>query len=141
MNLPIDIKQVLVCDDVRREDNGKLLIIGMYIGDILLAKFPETLKVSFWLQGINRPEVVDREVEFKVTLDELESENQHPPRLLKLAVTNSEDKDAAIGLVGIPMKIEKPTTLVLSVKSADEWVELARKGIRPMLSSVTATAS
>jgi hypothetical protein len=33
-------KFTLVCDDVRREDNGKLLVIGMYTPGITLPKLP-----------------------------------------------------------------------------------------------------
>ena len=31
---------LIVCDEVRREDNGKLLVIGMYLGSILVPRVP-----------------------------------------------------------------------------------------------------
>jgi hypothetical protein len=33
----------IICDDVRREDNGKLIILGMYMGTIVLQQLPATL--------------------------------------------------------------------------------------------------
>jgi hypothetical protein len=37
---PLAIEFGLLCDDVRREDNGKLLLIGVYGGDIQFGSFP-----------------------------------------------------------------------------------------------------
>lgn len=36
-------KYTLLCDDVRREDNGKLIILGLYFGVITVPQFPATL--------------------------------------------------------------------------------------------------
>jgi hypothetical protein len=33
----------IICDDVRREDNGKLLILGMYMGTITVPQLPAIL--------------------------------------------------------------------------------------------------
>jgi hypothetical protein len=33
----------IICDDVRREDNGKLIILGMYMGTITVPSFPAVL--------------------------------------------------------------------------------------------------
>ena len=41
-------KYTLVCDEVRREDNGKFLIMGLYTPGIVLQRFPFTLpKLTF----------------------------------------------------------------------------------------------
>ena len=39
----------VVCDEVRREQNGKDIIIGAYGGDILIDSFPITLALSLWI--------------------------------------------------------------------------------------------
>lgn len=36
-------KYSIICDDVRREDNGKLIILGMYVGIIVVQSFPVIL--------------------------------------------------------------------------------------------------
>jgi hypothetical protein len=41
--MAITHKYTLICDDVRREDNGKLMIIGMYTGTIGLPQIPYVL--------------------------------------------------------------------------------------------------
>jgi hypothetical protein len=38
--MTINIDFALVCDEVRREDNGKILIIGIYPYDIIVMNFP-----------------------------------------------------------------------------------------------------
>ena len=46
--MPLNHKYTLVCDDVRREDNGKLIVVGMYTPGITLPKFPFRLsKLTF----------------------------------------------------------------------------------------------
>jgi len=34
---------VLICDDVRREDNGKLLVVGLYLDAVEVASVPTTI--------------------------------------------------------------------------------------------------
>jgi len=39
----VSLKFSLICDEVRREDNGKLLIIGLYLPDIVVPQLPFVL--------------------------------------------------------------------------------------------------
>jgi hypothetical protein len=41
---------VLICDDVRKEDNGKELLIGVYSGGIVVPSLPTFLPVVLWSQ-------------------------------------------------------------------------------------------
>lgn len=45
------ISCVLVCDDVRREDNGKHLILGVYGSDIVLSNIPKKIQLVACLIG------------------------------------------------------------------------------------------
>lgn len=36
----ITSKYTIICDDVRREDNGKLLFVGVYLDKMLVSQFP-----------------------------------------------------------------------------------------------------
>jgi hypothetical protein len=38
--MPITARYVLVCDDVRREDNGKIIILGLYLPDMAVPQIP-----------------------------------------------------------------------------------------------------
>jgi hypothetical protein len=40
---------LILCDEVRREDNGKLIVVGMYLGSILAPRIPFTMpRLSFF---------------------------------------------------------------------------------------------
>jgi hypothetical protein len=41
--MPITSRYILVCDDVRREDNGKIIIIGLYLPDMAVPQIPFVL--------------------------------------------------------------------------------------------------
>jgi len=41
--MPITERYILMCDDVRREDNGKFLLIGLYTPGIVTAQIPVVL--------------------------------------------------------------------------------------------------
>ena len=43
---PKKIEYAIVCDDVRREDNGKFIIIGAYGSDIRVSSIPANLRFS-----------------------------------------------------------------------------------------------
>lgn len=43
---PKKIEYAIVCDDVRREDNGKLIIIGAYSSDIIIPSYPTKLRLT-----------------------------------------------------------------------------------------------
>ena len=45
----IKITTALLCDDARKEDNGKEVLIGVYTGDVLVSEFPAQLVVCLWL--------------------------------------------------------------------------------------------
>jgi hypothetical protein len=38
--MPITARYILVCDDVRREDNGKMMVIGLYLPDMIVPQIP-----------------------------------------------------------------------------------------------------
>src|SRR5437867_1005357 len=43
----ISHKYTLICDDLRREDNAKLLVVGLYTGVIGLPQLPFTMPLTF----------------------------------------------------------------------------------------------
>jgi hypothetical protein len=49
--MPITHKYTLMCDEMRREDNGKLLLIGVYQDVILASQFPFALPgITFYMK-------------------------------------------------------------------------------------------
>ena len=45
----IDVQSAIICDDVRKEANGKDILIGVYSG-IIVTSFPCDLILSIWIQ-------------------------------------------------------------------------------------------
>jgi hypothetical protein len=59
-DLRIDVEYAFFCDDVRREDNGKFIFVGVYTQQLSIATFPQLLNLSFftfmvriWASGNN----------------------------------------------------------------------------------------
>jgi hypothetical protein len=46
---------VVFCDDARVENNGKLILVGVYPGNILMAHFPFTMRLSGLIRIWNLP--------------------------------------------------------------------------------------
>ncbi|MBX7200814.1 MAG: hypothetical protein K1X51_15695 [Rhodospirillaceae bacterium] len=46
------ITAVVLCDDARKEDSGKHILIGVYGTDISLEKIPSTIHLAVWIGGI-----------------------------------------------------------------------------------------
>lgn len=64
MTKTLKVELALVCDDVRREDNGKLIIIGVYNRNIGVPQLPATLFLSLVVRLV-ATEPVDADVEFQ----------------------------------------------------------------------------
>ena len=43
------ILSALICDDVRREDNGKEILIGVYSGSIAIPTIPANITLTAWI--------------------------------------------------------------------------------------------
>lgn len=63
----IDIDYTILCDDVRREDNGKLIMIGVYGSSLLLASFPATLGMRI-VTRLTPRKMGKTDVEFRISL-------------------------------------------------------------------------
>ena len=48
---PIKIDYAVLSDDIRHENNGKLILIGIYASDILLPTFPSVLAFQLLMHG------------------------------------------------------------------------------------------
>lgn len=47
----ITVDHVLICEDIRREDNGKQIVIGLFAGDIKVSRLPVDLRLAFLVRG------------------------------------------------------------------------------------------
>jgi hypothetical protein len=62
----IDILAVIACDDIRREHNGKEILIGVYAGEIVVPEPDAAIEATFWVH-FRCDRLGGVELEFKVT--------------------------------------------------------------------------
>lgn len=57
----------ILCDEIRREDNGKLLLLGVYTGDLIVPTFPHPMLLTY-VVFLNGGHVGDIDWTFEVML-------------------------------------------------------------------------
>jgi hypothetical protein len=116
----IEFRVALVCDDVRREDNGKDIIIGVYSDTLVIPAFPATLQLTFWLQFYANEITENTSVNFRLIGDDD----------IKFAEMNGAMRTVRKGLgsiaVGpIPLALQVATKLTFQTKLPNEdWKTL-----------------
>jgi hypothetical protein len=121
MLLP-DIATVLVCDDVRKEVTGKDILIGVYVGDILVPAFPASLRLAAWL------ELVPKEVG-QVALD-IRAGFPDQNAQLQLRLQINDLVPLGVALPGLQLVAQEQTEFVLEIRDGKDWRVLKRKRVR-----------
>ena len=62
------IHNAIICDQVRKEDTGKHLLLGVYPTDILVSDFPATIILVLWMQ-LHMDRNGQFDVEFQIRKD------------------------------------------------------------------------
>jgi uncharacterized protein DUF6941 len=112
----IQVKSVVVCDDIRTEKSGKHILIGVY-NDIGVLKFPTQLVLAFWVQFFCR----DGASKIPCTL---RLRGDHDEEFFKFEFTLEAPKTglASIGFGGIPVALQILGTLHLQFREEEgEW--------------------
>lgn len=128
MTLPFKVESAVVCDSVRREENGKLLLIGVYGGSILLSEYPAAFALSLALR-IRPIQLGAFDLEFRGRLDD--------DVIVKGdAKIEAKDNDVAfIIMEPLPMRIEHEGVLRFEMreKKKRKWALLSelQVGMRP----------
>lgn len=122
------VRNVIVCDDIRMESNGKQLLIGVYTIDILVASFPARMRLSFWID-VDQSEPGNIPFEIRG----LFSDKPDPVFNIKGSLGAIEPIPyAQIGLHGIPIEFkEQDSMLKLELRQyAEKWEEIRSIKIR-----------
>lgn len=115
------LEQVLLCDDVRREVNGKQIIIGVYGDDILLPLFPISIPLCLWMRFRFRSPGT-HSLEFSVIGER--QQRLIPPTTVKVTVPDPP-KAIDITLGGILLNITEPEALRFQWRDeAGEWKQM-----------------
>ncbi len=135
MNVPIELREGLICDEIRREDNGKALLVGVYPGDILMSKIPGKMRLAFWLQG--RSNVAGKaSIDFELSMV-ADDDGAASPRAITLSADMgglSPNTPAVIVFQGVPVEVIESGTLVLRTRVSDpgepeQWREILSKRV------------
>lgn len=107
------ISNCIVCDEVRIENNGKHILIGVYPHNIQVPQFPHRQLLTMWMQ-FNTGEAGVVDIEFRV-LDE-----KHAVKVAGGGHVEVEDKSlpATIPIGSFPIEIQAPTKLIFQFRKA-----------------------
>ena len=140
MTIPLEFREVLVCDDIRREDNGKAILIGVYYGDIVVSQFPISMRLNYWLQGRVRPNAKPGTAQFKIEVRG-QADEENTPVLIEATIEVPPPKATSgiMVLQSVPFTANSPGRLVISMQEDGEWAELMEKKISAADSAPSST--
>lgn len=129
MIAPLTIKAAIMCDEIRREDNGKGLFIGVYLGDVVVKAFPAALRLTWVLLAQPRSSS-EHEMEFKLTYDENTADPKTVLARMEIQSTPPDGvEEVQLILPDVTLTFKEQTTLTLSVKDNGEWHPIVKKSL------------
>lgn len=119
----IEPRYAIVCDDIRREDNGKQIMIGVYTGDILVNTFPSNINLSFWIH-LAVIEAGSAEIEVRVVL---EPDDLEVFKMSSKLESDKPDPFTVLAFGGIGMTFKQEGHLSLQMRQLEnDWQEINR---------------
>lgn len=101
--------QVLFCDDIRKEDNGKSILIGVYTDEMQPSTLPQHLTLSFYAR-LNGFPVGEHTLTGNVFIND----KIHQTANLTLKV-GAADRPVNIMFFGVPLYLEKAGAISLEI--------------------------
>ena len=106
MNYPIE---AVFCDDIRREESGKLILVGVYPKALSVEEFPNTLELSLWVK-INKS--FQPPYSFKVEV----IANEDILHTVEPTFTEDDGSGSAqVLMIGMPVKLMRPGHIGVTV--------------------------
>jgi hypothetical protein len=129
----LTIDSVLVCDDVRMENNGKAIIIGVYSGTINPLRFPTTLRLVLWMIGrVEGRGEFRLEVRIRFVPDGTETEQKTVTVVVEGEVTEqTQNQDVQLGVTADPpIEFTGPGRLIVAARiGGEEFKDLLTKTV------------
>jgi hypothetical protein len=120
-----DISAVLICDDVRKEINGKDILIGVYSGTVNVPSYPAAFPAAFWIE-IEPEGTGSVHCEFTIA-----TPSGNPPLKVGFDLNVVEAGTAVFVMGGIPLTLERDGDIVISAKiGSDEEAIVKRKPVK-----------
>jgi len=124
--LPFKVAAVVLCDDIRLEQNNKHILIGVYNGTILVQNFPAVFPVSWWMQVFSI-ETGSFELDIQLVKDPADT-------LFRAGIKYEIQTNdwASISLPRVPLQIHGPGKLQLQMKKKAEsdWITVQELEIK-----------
>ncbi|MGY6644470.1 MAG: hypothetical protein ACXIVD_04550 [Salinarimonas sp.] len=119
------LMNAVFCEDIRREDNGKDMLLGVYSGDIVAARCPIRVGVSLWLQYVSAPaKAGETGIDLRLRFD-----GQEKP-VSQIGLPSMEEGETTLALRGMPVAIDGSGVLLLERRlPGQDWEEIARKRV------------
>lgn len=113
------------CEDIRREDNGKDMLLGVYSGDIVVARCPTRVGMSLWLQYFSAPvRAGETGIDLRLRFD------GHDEPVSQIGLPFMEEGETTLALRGMPVAINGSGMLLLEHRlPGKDWAEIARKRV------------
>jgi len=116
-----DVTAAVICDEIRREDNGKFLLIGVFSEGISVPAFPTTVNLSVLLVGIGSAHGAAR---LYVQVESVDGNSLHVG--MELGITFAETFERQVQCLPLPpiaLLVTKSTKFVISARSTpdSEW--------------------
>ena len=108
------IKNAIICDDIRKEDSGKYILIGVYGENITVSRFPFSSTFAFWISVMTHREG-EILCQWKMTHDKLGD----------LSITDGKitikkiEAESPIPLRQVPVQVHEAGVLSLKVRESE----------------------
>jgi hypothetical protein len=105
---------VTFCDDIRFENTGKGILIGVYSEDLVASHLPQVTPLSFWAR-IGELPVGELKLNLKIGVN---GSPQHTTDVV--IVTMRPDRPTNLYFIGAPIEIEQPGEIFFELSGFPE---------------------
>ena len=109
---------IIFCDDIRREDNGKDILIGVYSGNFVISQLPNPVTISVWVV-FERPEFIGIKIPMEFRLLDASANRAMGYGTLELDLKQPA-KTGVLALRGLSMMLSHPGDYLFQLKQYDE---------------------
>ena len=124
----IKIKFAFLCDDTRKEDNGKLIFIGAYNSSMIVQNFPAA-HILCLVMNIHADEAVETSIGFRIFF------NEHPIAEGGSVINLMKGANFSV-FPGVPLNFERPGLVAFQAKFGQaDWEEIISIEVIPSQTS------
>lgn len=124
------IDYAVLCDEIRKEDSGKLILIGVYSGDVMLKSFPGKVALAAYVLGeaLGQGEAT---IELKYSFKPLSGKSKNILLRGRLSVDRlDQTREFTSPISRVPIEFTEPGTLSLDYRLDNgRWRNILRKNV------------